>query len=69
MIIVEAVVGQEDHQFKDVALMMDMVMMAHTNTGKERTLKEWSYVFHEAGFSRFTIKHIQAYQSVIEVYP
>ncbi|MFS7946986.1 putative O-methyltransferase domain, S-adenosyl-L-methionine-dependent methyltransferase [Helianthus anomalus] len=69
VIIVEAVVVQEDHEFKDVALMMDMVMMAHTPKGKERTLKEWSYVFHEAGFSRYTIKRIRAYQSVIEVYP
>ncbi|XP_076917584.1 acetylserotonin O-methyltransferase-like isoform X2 [Bidens hawaiensis] len=40
VIIVEAVVGQEDHEFKDVALTMDMVMMAHTHSGKERTLKE-----------------------------
>ncbi|KAK1412361.1 hypothetical protein QVD17_33550 [Tagetes erecta] len=69
VIIVEAVVGEEDHAFKEVALMMDMVMMAHTNKGKERSLKEWSCMFREAGFSRYTIKHIQAYQSVIEVYP
>ncbi|KAK9048781.1 hypothetical protein SSX86_032252 [Deinandra increscens subsp. villosa] len=69
VIIVEAVVGLEDHQFKDVTLMLDMVMMAHTHRGKERTLKEWSYVFHEAGFSRHTIKQIKTYQSVIEVYP
>ncbi|KAJ9550382.1 hypothetical protein OSB04_014427 [Centaurea solstitialis] len=66
VIIVEAIVGQEDHKFKDVVLMLDMVMMAHTTKGKERTLKEWSYVFHEAGFSRYTIKHIQSYHSVIE---
>nr|XP_043635184.1 acetylserotonin O-methyltransferase-like [Erigeron canadensis] len=69
VIIVDAVVGQEDHKYKDVALMLDMVMMAHTNKGKERTTKEWSYVFHQAGFTRYTIKNIQAYQSVIEVYP
>ncbi|KAL8249056.1 hypothetical protein R6Q59_005924 [Mikania micrantha] len=69
VIIVEAVVGEEDHRFKDVALMMDMVMLAHTDRGKERTTKEWSYVFNEAGFSHYTIKQIQAYQSVIEVYP
>ncbi|XP_076932220.1 acetylserotonin O-methyltransferase-like [Bidens hawaiensis] len=69
VIIVEAVVGQENHEFKDVALMMDMVMMAHTRKGKERTIEEWSYVFQEAGFSRYTTKHILAYQSVIEVYP
>ncbi|KAL4584807.1 hypothetical protein LXL04_009417 [Taraxacum kok-saghyz] len=70
VIIVEAVVGcEENHEFKDVVLMLDMVMMAHTSTGKERTLKEWSYVFNEAGFTRYTIKHIKTYQSVIEVYP
>ena len=56
VIIVDAVVGQEDHEFKDVVLMLDMVMMAHTSKGKERTLKEWSYVFTEAGFTRYTVK-------------
>ncbi|KVF15162.1 acetylserotonin O-methyltransferase-like [Cynara cardunculus var. scolymus] len=69
VIIVEAIVGQENHEFKDVVLMLDMVMMAHTTKGKERTLKEWSYVLHEAGFNRYTTKHIKSYHSVIEVYP
>ncbi|XP_076946081.1 acetylserotonin O-methyltransferase-like [Bidens hawaiensis] len=70
VIIVEAVVGrEEDHEFKGVGLLLDMVMMAHTSKGKERTSKEWSYVFHEAGFTRFTIKHIRSYHSVIEIYP
>ncbi|GJZ59425.1 caffeate O-methyltransferase family protein [Tanacetum coccineum] len=69
VIIVDAIVGQEDHEFKDVVLMLDMVMMAHTSKGKERTLKEWSYVFTQAGFTRYTVKHIRTYQSVIEVYP
>lgn len=70
VIIIDAIVGrEEDHEFKGVGLLLDMVMMAHTSKGKERTIKEWSYVFHEAGFTRYTIKHIRAYQSVIEVYP
>ncbi|PWA54714.1 Caffeate O-methyltransferase (COMT) family [Artemisia annua] len=70
VIIVETIVGRkEDHGFKGVALMHDMVMMAHTSNGKERTLKEWSYMFHEAGFTRYTIKDIRACQSVMEVYP
>ncbi|KAI3515224.1 hypothetical protein L1887_14013 [Cichorium endivia] len=70
VIIVEAIVGhEENHEFKDVVLMLDMVMMAHTSNGKERTLEEWSYVFHEAGFTRYTTKHIRTYHSVIEVYP
>lgn len=70
MIIVDAIVGRkEDHEFKEVGLLLDMVMIAHTSDGKERTIDEWSYVLHEAGFTRYTIKHIQAYQSVIEVCP
>ncbi|KVG69213.1 hypothetical protein Ccrd_026273 [Cynara cardunculus var. scolymus] len=69
VIIVETIIGKKDHEFKGVGLMLDMVMMAHTSNGKERTLEEWAYVFHEAGFSRYTVNHIQSYPSVIEVYP
>ncbi|XP_023766446.1 acetylserotonin O-methyltransferase [Lactuca sativa] len=70
VIIVESIVGlEENHDFEDVVLMLDMVMMAHTSTGKERTLEEWSYMFDEAGFTRYTIKQITSYHSVIEVYP
>uniref|UniRef100_A0A5B7ANX0 Putative RS-norcoclaurine 6-O-methyltransferase n=1 Tax=Davidia involucrata TaxID=16924 RepID=A0A5B7ANX0_DAVIN len=70
VIIVEAVVEEEEgDKLKYVRLMLDMVMMAHTNKGKERTLKEWAYVLSEAGFSRHTVKRIQAVQSIIEAYP
>ncbi|KAJ9550386.1 hypothetical protein OSB04_014431 [Centaurea solstitialis] len=70
LIIVESIVERkEDHAFKEVGLMLDMVMMAHSSNGKERTLEEWSYVFRKAGFTRHTIKHIRTYHSVIEVYP
>ncbi|KAI3745250.1 hypothetical protein L1987_58360 [Smallanthus sonchifolius] len=70
VIVVDAIQErEEDHEFKGVALMLDMIMMAHTVKGKLRTAKEWSYLFSESGFTRYTIKHIRAYQSVIEVYP
>jgi hypothetical protein len=70
VIIVEAVIdGGGEDKLKDVALMLDMVMMAHTTRGKERTAKEWAYVLSEAGFSRHTVKRIRAVQSVIEAYP
>ena len=74
MIIVEAVIQENekegDHNnLKDVGLMLDMVMMAHTTTGKERTLKEWDYVLKKAGFNRYTVKPIRAVKSVIEAYP
>ena len=49
VIIVDAVVGHEDHEFKDVVLMLDTVMMTHKSKRKEQTLKQWSYVFTEAG--------------------
>ncbi|CAI9299244.1 unnamed protein product [Lactuca saligna] len=70
VIIVESIVGlEENHEYEDVVLMLDMVMIAHTSTGKERTLKEWSCLFDDAGFTRYTIKQIRSFHSVIEVYP
>ncbi|KAG6417531.1 hypothetical protein SASPL_119714 [Salvia splendens] len=72
VMIVEAVIGEEEEEdgdkYSDVRLALDMVMLAHTS-GKERTLKEWEYVVKEAGFSRFTVKHIKAIPAVIEAYP
>nr|AWH62809.1 O-methyltransferase [Camptotheca acuminata] len=70
VIIVEAVIEEEEgDKLKYVGLMLDMVMMAHTNKGKERTSKEWAHVLREAGFSRHTLKRIQTPQSIIEAYP
>ncbi|KVI04793.1 acetylserotonin O-methyltransferase-like [Cynara cardunculus var. scolymus] len=70
LIIVDTIIGhKEDDEFKEMGLLLDMVMMAHTSDGKERTLEEWSYLFHEAGFTRYTTKKIQTYLSVFEVYP
>ncbi|MCD7451351.1 hypothetical protein HAX54_011135 [Datura stramonium] len=77
VIILEAIIGEKEEmtirgsnneKLKDVALMLDMVMMAHTSNGKERTSKEWAYVLNAAGFNRHTISHINAVQSVIQAY-
>ncbi|KAJ1406075.1 Winged helix-like DNA-binding domain superfamily [Sesbania bispinosa] len=68
VIIVEAVIekgGGKHDKLNDIGLLLDMVMMAHTNLGKERTLKEWDYVIKMAGFSAYTVKAINAVQSVI----
>ncbi|XP_076934761.1 acetylserotonin O-methyltransferase-like [Bidens hawaiensis] len=67
VIVVDVVVGHEDDD--GVGLMCDMAMMTLTSKGKERTLDEWSYVFLEAGFTRYTVKHIRDPHSIIEVYP
>ncbi|KAF5205264.1 O-methyltransferase protein [Thalictrum thalictroides] len=70
VIIVEAVIREDDDsEFKHVGLMLDMIMMAHTNSGKERTQEEWGSILTKAGFSRFTVKPIHAVQSVIVAYP
>ncbi|KAM4089487.1 hypothetical protein ACB094_07G155900 [Castanea mollissima] len=70
VIIVDAVIEEaEKDKLTDVKLALDMAMMAHTNRGKERTLKEWGFVLGEAGFSRYTVKTIHAVQSVIEAFP
>ncbi|KAK1370387.1 xanthohumol 4'-O-methyltransferase-like [Heracleum sosnowskyi] len=70
VIIVDAVIEVNGgDKLKDVGLMLDMVMLTHTNMGKERTAEEWAYVLSEAGFTRHTIKNIQAVSSVIEAYP
>ncbi|XP_022135680.1 (R,S)-reticuline 7-O-methyltransferase-like [Momordica charantia] len=67
VIIVDTVINEkEENNLSDVGLMLDMVMMAHTNKGKERTCKEWAYVLHQAGFSRYTITPIRAVQSIIQ---
>ncbi|XP_004290757.1 PREDICTED: 3'-hydroxy-N-methyl-(S)-coclaurine 4'-O-methyltransferase-like [Fragaria vesca subsp. vesca] len=71
VIILEAIIEEdelEEDELTDVRLMLDMVMMAHTNTGKERTLKEWGYVLQQAGFSRHTVTPISAVQSVIQAF-
>ncbi|KAM4089485.1 hypothetical protein ACB094_07G155700 [Castanea mollissima] len=70
VIIVDVVIEEaEIDKLTDVRLALDMAMMAHTNKGKERTLKEWGFVLGEAGFSRYTVKTIHAVQSVIEAFP
>jgi hypothetical protein len=70
VIIVEAVIEEAQvDKLTDVRLALDMIMMAHTTTGKERTFKEWGFLLSEAGFRRYTVKPIRAVQSVIEAFP
>lgn len=71
VIIVEAVVqeGEGVDEYSEVRLALDMVMMAHTEKGKERTLEEWECLVNDAGFTKYTEKRIQDVVSVLEVYP
>lgn len=71
VIIVEAVVeeGEGVDEYSEVRLALDMVMMAHTEKGKERTWEEWGCLLNEVGFTKYTQKRIQDVASVIEAYP
>ncbi|RID45822.1 hypothetical protein BRARA_I02519 [Brassica rapa] len=77
VLIVESIVGEKkntmimkdkDDKLEYVRLALDMVMMVHTSTGKERTLKEWDFVIKEAGFARYEVRDIDDVQSVIIAY-
>lgn len=73
VMIAEAVIeesGGVETKKKEVGLMLDMVMMAHTNIGKERTVREWEYVIKEAGFTTFSVSHIpSSIKSLITAFP
>ncbi|KAK9135793.1 hypothetical protein Syun_015123 [Stephania yunnanensis] len=77
VIMVDAVIKEEKHEIDDekeeklkgLRLMIDMVMMAHTTTGKERTQQEWEYVVAKAGFTKCIVKPIHAIPSIIIAYP
>ncbi|KAL8540255.1 hypothetical protein ACS0TY_001733 [Phlomoides rotata] len=69
VMIVEAVIQEKEDKYSDVRLALDMVMLAHTQKGKERTFKEWEYVVKQAGFTRFSVTNLdEAIASVIEAY-
>src|ERR1044072_1747731 len=72
VIIVDVVIEEEGgkhDKLKDSGLMLDMAMMAYTESGKQRTLKEVEYLINMAGFSTFKVKEIKAVQSVILAFP
>lgn len=53
----------------EVGLMLDMVMMAHTGNGLERTEKQWSRVLTAAGFKSYTVTHTSDVVSIIQACP
>lgn len=70
-VIIVDVVFEEDNKdpFEETRIIMDLVMLAHTTGGKERTELEWKRILEEAGFSRYKITRIPAIPSIIEAYP
>lgn len=59
----------KDDGYEEIRLILDMVMLAHTSNGKERTEVEWKKVLHQAGFDNYTIKPTKSINHVIIAYP
>ncbi|MCL7021676.1 hypothetical protein MKW94_027290 [Papaver nudicaule] len=70
VIIVEVVLRPEGSGvFDKTGLILDMVMMAHTSGGKERTEVEWKMLLNSAGFPRYNIIQTPACPCIIEAFP
>ncbi|PIA55599.1 hypothetical protein AQUCO_00700125v1 [Aquilegia coerulea] len=70
LIIVDAVLDPEGKgPFDDIIIAYDMVMMATTIGGKERTEAEWKKILECGGFPNYKIIRIPALLSIIEAYP
>lgn len=71
VMIVDAIIDEngEGDEYTGARLALDMVMMATTVEGKERTYREWTHLLNAAGFSRHTVKNIKTIESVIVAYP
>lgn len=52
-----------------LGIVFDLVMVAHSSGGKERTEEEWEKILWGSGFCRYNIIQIPALQSVIEAFP
>ncbi|XP_039054630.1 xanthohumol 4-O-methyltransferase-like [Hibiscus syriacus] len=70
VIIVEVVLKPDGNGlYDDLGFVLDLVMIAHTRCGKERTEVEWKRILEQGGFSRYNIIDIPALTSIIEAYP
>ncbi|XP_028807911.1 desmethylxanthohumol 6'-O-methyltransferase-like [Neltuma alba] len=71
IVIVEIVLEEEDDcgVFGNTKMAYDLLMMAHTTGGKERSEAEWCTLLKEAGFGRYNIIKIPTIPSVIEAFP
>ncbi|XP_054790297.1 (R,S)-reticuline 7-O-methyltransferase-like [Prosopis cineraria] len=71
IIIVEIVLEEENESgvLENTRMAFDLLMMAHTTGGKERSEAEWGKLLKEAGFVRYNIIKIPAIPSIIEAFP
>nr|K0I986.1 RecName: Full=Flavonoid 6-O-methyltransferase 6; Short=ObFOMT6; AltName: Full=Ladanein 6-O-methyltransferase; AltName: Full=Scutellarein-7-methyl ether 6-O-methyltransferase [Ocimum basilicum]AFU50300.1 flavonoid O-methyltransferase 6 [Ocimum basilicum] len=71
VMIVDAIINEEGEgdEFSGARLSLDMIMMATTTQGKERSYKEWVHLLNKAGFSKHSVKNIKTIEFVIDAYP
>ncbi|XP_002277602.1 desmethylxanthohumol 6'-O-methyltransferase [Vitis vinifera] len=72
IIIVDGVIREDsDDPFDKTRLVFDLLMIAHSSNGKERSEVEWKKVLEEGGFPRYRILEISisTLPMIIEAYP
>ncbi|MCL7041642.1 hypothetical protein MKW94_030612 [Papaver nudicaule] len=70
LIIVDGVLRPDGHDlFDKQRLVFDVLMLAHTSAGKERTEAEWKMLLNNAGFPRYNIISTPTFSSIIEAFP
>ncbi|XP_028807903.1 (R,S)-reticuline 7-O-methyltransferase-like [Neltuma alba] len=70
VIIAEFVLKPEGRDlFDETGLVIDLLMIAHSSGGKERTELEWKDLLHRAGFPRYRIIQTPSFLSIIEASP
>ena len=70
VIIVDIILEKDNNDlFDETHIVIDLLMMALTSGGKERTELEWKKLLEEGGFPRYKIIKIPTVSSIIEAYP
>ncbi|KAL4620347.1 hypothetical protein ACB092_06G147700 [Castanea dentata] len=70
-VIIVGIVLQPDGDgiFDDTGFVFDLLTLAHSGGGREKTELEWKKLLEGAGFPRYNLIKILALPSIIEAYP
>lgn len=71
VIILEVVLEPDGNgdMFDEVRMLLDLLMMVNSPSGKERTESEWKKLMEEGGFSCYKITKLASALSIIEAFP
>lgn len=69
VIIIDLVLRPDrDDTLNDLGFAFDLLMMAHSSGGKERTELEWKQILEGGGFPKFKVITLPSTMSIIEAY-